>query len=87
MSGDRSGPEFERHRRGGGNGTDQSVVWRGATTHPSRQRERIISKALDKWAYDNLTGAEIKVINLGTECTLVLNPLPPSDTESALALS
>jgi hypothetical protein len=46
MSGDRSGPEFERHRRGGGDGTDQSVARRGAhnasrsTTGANSSRKR-----------------------------------------------
>src|SRR5690349_17519464 len=53
MPGDRGGPEPERHRRRGGDGTAQSGTRRGAKTNPVRQRSEFISKALDKWAYDN----------------------------------
>jgi len=53
MSGDRGGPEPERHRCRRGDGTDQSVKRRGAKTSPGRQRSEFISKVLDKWAYDN----------------------------------
>src|SRR5215211_3118796 len=45
MSGDRSGPEPE--------GIDLDALWDDAAMHPSRHRSEFISKALDKWAYDN----------------------------------
>lgn len=46
-AGDRGRPVPERHRCGGGNGTDPNVARRSAATNPGRPRERIISKALD----------------------------------------
>jgi putative transposase len=53
MSGDRGGPEPERHRCGGG---DEKInTLRGVV--PQRIQvvngSEFISKALDKWAYDN----------------------------------
>ena len=53
MSGDRGGPELERHRRCVSDGTDQSGARCGAATNPVRHGSEFISKALDKWAYDN----------------------------------
>jgi putative transposase len=53
MSRDRGGPELEGLRRRGGDGTDQRIARRDPKTDPGRQRSEIISKALDKWAYDN----------------------------------
>jgi putative transposase len=53
MSRDRGGPEPERHRCGGGDGTDQNIARRVPQRIQCDNGSEFISKALDKWAYDN----------------------------------
>ena len=52
MSGDRGGPESERHRCRGSDGTDQSVAWRGTKRIQVDDGSEFISKAF-KLAYAN----------------------------------